>query len=212
MKKLLLALFSVAAVFLTGCTTFEEEANIPVATVEQTAAVFDEVISRDKQDIVMCRLVKTEHATRKTFRSNVIVRHNWYEVIYSIKNFLMTGDKLVISEHIDGELTKYTPYHGIYNNSEVLYFDIDQESDSVSGPIIAPSGNSYHIWFTGGPTGDLLNPARIGQKYDYLPNAKEAFFRVKKSYWQKRDPNVNIHWHQGPRQTPVKSGKTEKEK
>ena len=95
MKKLLLVLFALSTLFLTGCTIFEEEA-IPVATVEQTAAVFDEVISRDKKDIVMCRLVKTEHATCRTAIRNVVNRYDWYEVIYSVKNFLMTGDKLVI--------------------------------------------------------------------------------------------------------------------
>ena len=124
----------------------------------------------------------------------------------------MTGDKFVIVELIEPPLEEYTPDYRTYNNSEIVYFDIDRECDSVFGPVIAPSGSSYYIWFTGGPTGNLLHPARIGQEYDYLPNAKEAFFRVRKSYWQKRDPNVNIHWHQGPRQTPVKSGKMEKEK
>ena len=211
MKQLLLIFLAFGALFLTGCAVFEEDA-VPVATVEQTAAVFDEVISRDKWDIVMCHLVKTEHATCKTLRSNVIVRYDWYDVLYSVKNFLMTGDKFVIVQHIDSPLREYTPDYRTYNNSEIVYFDIDRECDSVLGPVIAPLGSSYYIWFTEGPTGDLLNPARIGQKYDYLPNAKEAFFRVKKSYWQKRDPNVNIHWHQGPRQTPVKSGKMEKEK
>ena len=211
MKKLLLTLFALGMLFLTGCAVFEEDA-VPVATVEQTAAVFDEVISRDKWDIVMCHLVKTEHVTCKTLRSNVIVRHDWYEVIYSVKNFLMTGDKFVISQHIDSPLEEYTPCYRTYNNSEVVYFEIDKDYASISDPVTAPAGNQYYIWFTGGPEGDLLNPARIGQEYDYLPNAKEAFFRVKKSYWQKRDPNVNIHWHQGPRQTPVKSGKMEKEK
>ena len=210
MKKLLLTLFALGMLFLTGCAIFEEEECIPTATVEQTAAVFDEVISRDKWDIVMCHLVKTEHVTCK--RSNRILRHDWYAVLYSVKNFLMTGDKFVIVQHIDSPLGEYTPDYWTYNNSEIVYFDIDRECDSVLGPVIAPSGSPYYIWFTGGPTGDLLNPARIGQKYDYLPNAKEAFFRVRKSYWQKRDPNVNIHWHQGPRQTPVKSGKMEKEK
>ena len=57
MKKLLLTLFALGMLFLTGCAIFEEDA-VPVATVEQTAAVFDEVISRDKWDIVMCHLVK----------------------------------------------------------------------------------------------------------------------------------------------------------
>ena len=211
MKKLLLIFLVFGALFLTGCTIFEEEA-IPVATVEQTAAVFDEVISRDKWDIVMCHLVKTEHATCKTLISNIVVRHDWYDVLYSAKNFLMTGDKLVIVQHIDSPLEEYTPYYQTYKNSEVVYFDIDRECDSVFGPVIAPSGSPYYIWFTGGPTGDLLNPARIGQEYDHRPSGKEAFFRVKKSYWQKRDPNVNIHWQQGPRQTPAQSESTEKQR
>ena len=124
----------------------------------------------------------------------------------------MTGDKFVICQHIDSPVETYTPDYWTYNNSDVVYFEIDKDYASISGPETAPGGNQYYIWFTGGPEGDLLNPARIGQKYDYLPNAKEAFFRVKKSYWQKCDPNVNIPWHQGPRQTPVKSGKMEKEK
>ena len=211
MKKLLLTLFVLGTLFLTGCAIFEEDA-VPVATVEQTAAVFDEVISRDKWDIVMCHLVKTEHVTCGTAIKNIVVRHDWYEVIYSVKNFLMTGDKFVIVELIEPPLEEYTPDYRTYNNSERVYFDIDWECDSVLGPVIAPSGSPYYIWFTGGPTGNLLHPARIGPEYDYLPNAKEAFFRVRKSYWQKRDPNVNIHWHLGPRQTPVKSGKMEKEK
>ena len=211
MKKLLLTFFALGMLFLTGCAIFEEDA-VPVATVEQTAVVFNEVIVRDNCDIVMCHLVKSEHATCGTAIKNIVVRHDWYEVIYSVKNFLMTGDKFVIIQHIDSPLGEYTPYYLTYYNSEIAYFDIDRECDSVLGPVIAPLGSPYYIWFTGGPTGDLLNSARIGQKYDYLPNAKEAFFRVKKSYWQKRDPNVNIHWHQGPRQTPVKSGKMEKEK
>ena len=211
MKKLLLIFLVFGALFLTGCVIFEEDA-VPVATVEQTAAVFNEVIARDNCDVVMCHLVKREHATHGTAIKNIVARHDWYEVIYSVKNFLMTGDKFVISQHIDSPLEEYTPYYRTYNNSEIVYFDIDRECDSVLGPETAPRGNQYYIWFTVGPTGDLLNPARIGQEYDYRPNAKEAFFRVKKSYWQKRDPNVNIHWHQGPRQTPVKSGKMEKEK
>ena len=211
MKKLLLTLFALGMLFLTGCAIFEEDA-VPVATVEQTAAVFNEVIARDNCDVVMCHLVKHEHATYGTAIKNIVVRHDWYEVIYSVKNFLMTGDKFVISQHIDSPLEEYTPCYWTCNNSEVVYFEIDKDYASISGPETAPGGNQYYIWFTGGPEGDLLNPARIGQEYDYLPNAKEAFFRVKKSYWQKRDPNVNIHWHQGPRQTPVKSGKMEKEK
>ena len=213
MKKLIFKLVVICGcLFLTGCATCDSEENIPAATVEQTAAVFNEVIARDNCDIVMCHLVKREHATCGTAIRNVVIRYDWYEVIYSVKNFLMTGDKFVIVQNADSPLEEDTPDYRTYNNSEVVYFDIDRECDSVSGPVIAPSGSPYYIWFTGGPTGNLLNPARIGQEYDYLPNAKEAFFRVKKSYWQKRDPNVNIHWHQGPRQTPVKSGKMEKEK
>ena len=80
----------------------------------------------------------------------------------------------------------------------------------ISDPVTAPAGNQYYIWFTDGPIGDLLNPVRIGQEYDYRPNAKEAFFRVKKSYWQKRD--VKIRWLQGPRQTPISNEKSEDEK
>ncbi|MBE6357453.1 MAG: hypothetical protein E7058_10175 [Lentisphaerae bacterium] len=214
MKKLIFIFAAICGcLLLSGCATFEEEEeSIPAATVEQTAAVFNEVIARDNCDVVMCHLVKHEHATCGTAIKNIVVRHDWYEVIYSVKNFLMIGDKFVISQHIDSPLEEYTPCYRTYNNSEVVYFEIDKDYASISGPETAPGGNQYYIWFTGGPEGDLLNPARIGQKYDYLPNAKEAFFRVKKSYWQKRDPNVNIHWHQGPRQTPVKSGKMEKEK
>ena len=211
MKKLLLIFLVFGALFLTGCAVFEEDA-VPVATVEQTAAVFDEVISRDKWDIVMCHLVKTEHVTCKTLRSNLIFRYDWYNVLYSVKNFLMTGDKVVIVELIEPPLEEYTPDYRTYNNSEIVYFDIDRECDSVLGPVIAPSGSSYYIWFTDGPTGDLLNSARIGQEYDHLPNGKEAFFRVKKSYWQKRDANVNVHWHQGPRQTPISNEKSEDNK
>ena len=83
----------------------------------------------------------------------------------------------------------------------MVYFEIDKDYASISDPVTAPAGNQYYIWFTDGPEGDLLNPAKIGQEYDYTPNAKEAFFRVKKSYWQKR--NIDSRWHQGPRQTPV---------
>ena len=90
--------------FLTGCATCDSEENIPAATVEQTAAVFNEVIARDNCDIVMCRLVKQEHGTCGTAIKNVVVRYDWYEVIYSVKNFLMTGDKFVISQHIDSPL------------------------------------------------------------------------------------------------------------
>ena len=212
MKKLLLTLFALGMLFLTGCAIFEEEECIPTATVEQTAAVFNEVIARDNCDVVMCHLVKHEHATFDTAIRNVVMRYDWYEVIYSVKNFLMTGDKFVICQHIDSPLETETPDYRTYNNSEVVYFEIDKDYASISDPVTALTGNRYYIWMTGGPIGDLLNPAVIGQEYDYRPNAKEAFFRVKKSYWQKRDPNVNIHWHQGPRQTPVKSGKMEKEK
>ena len=213
MKKLIfkLAVFC-GCLFLTGCATCDSEENIPAATVEQTAAVFNEVIVRDNCDIVMCHLVKREHATCGTAIRNVIARHDWYNVLYSVKNFLMTGDKLVICQHVDSPLEEYSPYYQTYNNSEVVYLDIDRESDSVSGPLIAPSGNPYYIWFTDGPTGDLLNSARTGQEYDHLPNGKEAFFRVKKSYWQKRDANVNVHWHQGPRQTPISNEKSEDNK
>ena len=209
MKKLLLTLFALGTLFLTGCAIFEEDA-VPVATVEQTAAVFDEVISRDKWDIVMCHLVKTEHATCGGAKMNVVMRYDWYEVIYSVKNFLMTGDKFVIVQHIDSPLTEYTPDYRTYNNSEVVYFDIDKDYASISGPETAPLGNQYYIWLTGGPDGDLLDPARIGQKYDYRPNAKEAFFRVKKSYWQKR--NIRIRWFQGPRQTPIHKAEKDGEK
>ena len=212
MKKLLLIFLVFVALFLTGCAVFEEEECIPTATVEQTAAVFNEVIARDNCDVVMCHLVKHEHATFDTAIRNVVMRYDWYEVIYSVKNFLMTGDKFVICQHIDSPLETETPDYRTYNNSEVVYFEIDKDYASISDPVTALTGNRYYIWMTGGPIGDLLNPAVIGQEYDYLPNAKEAFFKVKRAYWQKRDPNVNIHWHQGPRQTPVKSGKMEKEK
>ena len=213
MKKLYLIFAAICGcLLLFGCAVFEEKECIPTATVEQTATVFNEVIVRDNCDIVMCRLVKQEHGTCRTAIGNVVMCYDWYEVIYSVKNFLMTGDKLVICQHIDSPLEAYTPDYRTYNNSEIVYFDIDRECDSVLGPVIAPSGSPYYIWFTEGPTGNLLNPARIGQEYDYLPNAKEAFFRVKKSYWQKRDPNVNIHWHQGPRQTPMQSEKNAENK
>ena len=85
----------------------------------------------------------------------------------------------------------------------IVIFEIDKDYASISGPVTAPAGNQYYIWFTGGPIGDLLNPAVIGQEYDYTPNAREAFFKVKRAYWQKR--NVKTRWHQGPRQTPMKS-------
>ena len=204
MKKLYLT-FAVfcGCLFLTGCATGDSEENIPAATVEQTAAVFNEVIVRDNCDIVMCHLVKSEHATCRTAIGNVVMRYDWYEVIYSVKNFLMTGDKFVICQHIDSPLETYTPDYRIYNNSEVVYFEIDKDYASISDPLTTPAGNRYYIWMTGGPIGDLLNPAVIGQEYDYTPNAREAFFKVKRAYWQKR--NVKTRWHQGPRQTPMKS-------
>ena len=202
MKKLIfkLAVFC-GCLFLTGCATCDSEENIPAATVEQTAAVFNEVVARDNCDIVMCHLVKREHGTCRTAIRNVVMRYDWYEVIYSVKNFLMTGDKFVICEHIDSPLEAYTPGYRTYNNSEVVYFDIDIDYAYILGPKIALTGNQYYIWMTGGPIGDLLNPAVIGQEYDYRPNAREAFFKVKKSYWQKR--NIDSRWHQGPRQTPM---------
>ena len=204
MKKLIFKLVVICGcLFLTGCATCDSEENIPAATVEQTAAVFNEVIARDNCDIVMCHLVKREHGTCRTAIRNVVMRYDWYEVIYSVKNFLMTGDKFVISQHIDSPLEAYTPDYRTYNNSEVVYFDIDIDYAYILGPKIALTGNQYYIWMTGGPIGDLLNPAVIGQEYDYTPNAREAFFKVKKSYWQKR--NIDSRWRQGPRQTPMKS-------
>ena len=133
------------------------------------------------------------------------MRYDWYEVIYSVKNFLMTGDKFVICQHIDSPLETDTPDYRTYNNSEVVYFEIDKDYASISDPVTTPAGNQYYIWFTDGPIGDLLNPAVIGQEYDYTPNAREAFFKVKRAYWQKR--NVKTRWHQGPRQTPMQSEK-----
>ena len=206
MKKLILTFIAICGcLLLFGCTVFEEEECIPTATVEQTAAVFNEVIVRDNCDIVMCHLVKREHATCGSAKMNVVMRYDWYEVIYSVKNFLMTGDKLVICQHIDSPLETYTPDYRTYNNSEVVYFEIDKEYASISDPLTVPAGNQYYIWMTGGPIGDLLNPAVIGQEYDYTPNAREAFFKVKRAYWQKR--NVKTRWHQGPRQTPMQSEK-----
>ena len=196
--------------FLTGCAACDSEECIPVATVEQTAAVFNEVIARDNCDIVMCHLVKTEHATCGSAIRNVVMRYDWYEVIYSVKNFLMTGDKFVILQHVDSPLTEYTPDYRTYNNSEVVYFEIDKDYAYILGPEIALTGNQYYIWMTGGPIGDLLNPARIGQEYDYSFHAREAFFKVKKSYWQKR--NINACWRQGPRQTPMQSEKNAENK
>ena len=163
MKKLILTFIAICGcLLLFGCTVFEEEECIPTATVEQTAAVFNEVIARDNCDIVMCRLVKREHATCGSAKMNVVMRYDWYEVIYSVKNFLMTGDKLVICQHIDSPLETYTPVYWTYNNSEVVYFEIDKDYASISDPVTAPAGNQYYIWFTGGPDGDLLNPAKIG--------------------------------------------------
>ena len=122
----------------------------------------------------------------------------------------MTGDKFVICEHLDSPLETDTPDYRTYNNSEVVYFEIDKDYASISGPEIALTGNRYYIWMTGGPIGDLLNPAVIGQEYDYTPNAREAFFKVKRAYWQKR--NVKIRWLQGPRQTPMQSEKNAENK
>ena len=204
MKKLILIFIAFyGCLLLFGCAVFEEEECIPTATVEQTAAVFNEVIARDNCDIVMCRLVKQEYGTCRTAIGNVVMCYDWYEVIYSVKNFLMTGDKFVICQHIDSPLEAYTPAYRTYNNSEVVYFEIDKDYASISDPVTAPAGNRYYIWFTGGPEGDLLNPAKIGQEYDYTPNAREAFFKVKRAYWQKR--NIRIRWFQGPRQTPMQS-------
>ena len=111
--------------------------------MEQTAAVFNEVIARDNCDIVMCRLVKQEHGTCRTAIGNVVMCYDWYEVIYSVKNFLMTGDKLVICEHIDSPLETYTPGYWIYNNSEVAYFEIDKDYASISDPVTAPAGSQW---------------------------------------------------------------------
>ena len=211
MKKLILIFIAFyGCLLLFGCAVFEEDECIPTATEEQTAAVFNEVIARDNYDVVMCHLVKHEHATCGTAIKNIVVRYDWYEVIYSVKNFLMTGDKFVISEHIDSPLEEYTPCCRTYNNSEVVFFEIDKDYASISGPETAPGGNQYYIWFTGGPEGDLLNPAKIGQEYDYTPNAKEAFFKVKRAYWQKRD--VKTRWRQGPRQTPMHKAEKEEKK
>ena len=211
MKKLIFTFAAICGcLLLFGCVVFEEEECIPTATVEQTAAVFNEVIARDNCDIVMCHLVKREHATCGTAIRNMVMRYDWYEVIYSVKNFLMTGDKFVICQHIDSPLEAYTPGYRTYNNPEVVYFDIDKDYASISGPETAPLGNQYYIWLTEGLIGDLLNPARIGQKYDYRPNARKAFFKVKRAYWQKR--NVKTRWHQGPRQTPMQSEKNAENK
>ena len=211
MKKLNFTLAAICGcMLLFGCAVFEEEECIPIATVEQTAAVFNEVIARDNCDIVMCHLVKREHATCGSAIRNVVMRYDWYEVIYSVKNFLMTGDKFVICEHMDSPLEAYTPDYRTYNNSEVVYFEIDKDYASISDPVTTPAGNQYYIWFTGGPEGDLLNPAVIGQEYDYIPHAREAFFKVKRAYWQKR--NVKTRWHQGPRQTPVNKAEKDDKK
>ena len=158
----------------------------------------------------MCHLIKREYATCGSAKMNVVVRHDWYEVIYSVKNFLMTGDKFVIGQHADDPLDAYIPSSRTYNNSDVVYFEIDKDYASISDPVTAPAGNQYYIWFTDGPEGDLLNPAKIGQEYDHTPNAKEAFFKVKRAYWQKR--NVKTRWHQGPRQTPIQSEKNAENK
>ena len=212
MKKLILIFIAFyGCLLLFGCAVFEEEECIPTATVEQTAAVFNEVVARNNCDIVMCRLVKQEHATCGSAKMNVVMRYDWYEVIYSVKNFLMTGDKLVICQHIDSPLETYTPDYRTYNNSEVVYFDIDiDDDDYILRPEIALTGNQYYIWMNGGPIGDLLNPARIGLEYDYTPNAREAFFKVKRAYWQKRD--VKTRWRQGPRQTPIHKAEKDGEK
>ena len=163
MKKLYLTFAVICGcLFLSGCATCDSEDSIPTATVEQTAAVFNEVIARDNCDIVMCRLVKHEHATCGSAKMNVVMRYDWYEVIYSVKNFLMTGDKFVICQHIDSPLETYTPYYRTYNNSEVVYFEIDKDYASISDPVTTPAGNQYYIWMTVGPIGDLLNPAVIG--------------------------------------------------
>ena len=96
MKKLIsICIAFYGCLLLFGCAVFEEEECIPAATVEQTATVFNEVVARDNCDIVMCHLVKREHGTCRTAIRNVVMRYDWYEVIYSVKNFLMTGDKLV---------------------------------------------------------------------------------------------------------------------
>lgn len=134
MKKLIFTLAVICGCLLFwGCAAFEREVCIPAATVEQTAAVFNEVIARDNCDIVMCRLVKQEYGTCRTAIGNVVMCYDWYEVIYSVKNFLMTGDKFVICQHIDSPLETYTPDYRTYNNSEVVYFDIDKDYASISG-------------------------------------------------------------------------------
>ena len=122
----------------------------------------------------------------------------------------MTGDKFVICELLDSPLETCTPDYRTDNNSEVVYFEINKDYASISDPVTALTGNRYYIWMTGGPIGDLLNPAVIGQEYDYTPNAREAFFKVKRAYWQKR--NVKTRWHQGPRQTPMQSEKNAENK
>ena len=84
MKKLYLTFAVICGcLFLSGCATCDSEDSIPTATVEQTAAVFNEVVARDNCDIVMCRLVKYEHATCGSAKMNVLMRYDWYEVIYS---------------------------------------------------------------------------------------------------------------------------------
>ena len=212
MKKLLLTFLALETLFLTGCATCDSKESIPVVTVEQTAEVFNEVISRENCDIVMCHLVKTEHAACRTAIRNVVNRYDWYEVIYSVKNFLMPGDKLVIVQHIDSPLEEYTPYYQTYKNSEVVYFDIDSDSGAVNGPLTSLLDNQYYIWLMNGPHGNLLDPARIGQEHDYIPKAQEAFFKVKREYWKKHKPDMDLHWHQGSRQTPISNEKSEDEK
>ena len=130
-KNLLLLPILTALMFLTGCATCDSEESIPVATLEQTAEVFNEVIVRDNCDIVMCRLVKHEHATCGSAKMNVVMRYDWYEVIYSVKNFLMTGDKFVIGQHMDSPLETYTPDYRTYNNSDVVYFEIDKDYANI---------------------------------------------------------------------------------
>ena len=85
MKKLILIFIAFyGCLLLFGCAVFEEEECIPTATVELTAAVFNEVIARDNCDIVMCHLVKQEHACGSA-KMNVVVRYDWYEVIFFCK-------------------------------------------------------------------------------------------------------------------------------
>ena len=54
MKKLYLTFAVICGcLFLSGCATCDSEENIPTATVEQTAAVFNEVVARDNCDMVI---------------------------------------------------------------------------------------------------------------------------------------------------------------